>query len=264
MSNEKLWSFDDWRNWAVGRHIDIDGAYGAQCWDAFADYAIRVVGSMGLEAWTSGNAGADTGLVSSIWTKFPARPGIDKRFYKVSPNEAPRKGDVPIWGRSRPFPWSHIGMATGRTRPGQIETISQNLRGTAAVAAGAVSVDWLTTEGLLGYLRPFNNQDGEEDLTPEQDKMLRDVWSTLSGGIAGVKHRGEIHTLIGNLPSATSAAVLDTPVARSGIDAEGKPRTGDTSLRKMVGHHEHQIGLTRRIVERIESIVKTLLIGDKK
>lgn len=154
MSKASLWTFAQWRKWAVGKLIDIDGYYGAQCWDLFADYAIRVAGAVGYEPWTSGNAGQDTSLVSSIWLKFPARPGIEKRFRQVSRHETPREGDVAIWARSASFPWSHIGMCTGRVRPGQIEVISQNLQGSATSASGPASVDWLTTGGLLGYLRP--------------------------------------------------------------------------------------------------------------
>lgn len=225
MAGSNLWPFTKWREWAVGKLIDIDGWYGAQCWDAFADYAIRCAGAAGYEAWTSGNAGADTSLVSSIWLKFPARPGIEKRFRQVSRNETPRAGDVAIWARSSAFPQSHIGICTGRSRPGQIEVVSQNLRGSATSAAGAVSVDWLTTDGLLGYLRPSNSQDptptpviGEE----EDDDMANAVYVQ----DAATKGQGTVFRVLANgrkravpTPEWNAIRAQETAASRAGYPA---------------------------------------------
>lgn len=154
MSGMKLLTFAQWRKQAVGKLIDIDGAFGAQCWDLWADYAFRVHGATGLMPWTSANAGADTGLASSLWLKFPARPGIDGLFSRIGRDETPREGDVAVWARSRSFPDSHVAVCTGVSRTGQIECVSQNDLGSANTAAGATRVTWLTTGGLLGYLRP--------------------------------------------------------------------------------------------------------------
>ncbi|MCS3426734.1 CHAP domain-containing protein [Leucobacter aridicollis] len=154
MSGPKLLTFAQWRKQAVGKHIDIDGAFGAQCWDLWADYAFRAHGATGLMPWTSADAGADSGLASSLWLKFPARPGIDGLFTRLGRDITPREGDVAVWARSRQFPDSHVAICTGGVRKGQIECVSQNDLGNANTAAGATRVTWLTTGGLLGYLRP--------------------------------------------------------------------------------------------------------------
>lgn len=172
MAGIKLMTFAQWRAWAVGKLIDIDGAYGAQCWDLWADYAIRTQGATAMSTYTSQNAGNDSGYASSLWTAFPARPGIDTHFVKLGRDITPREGDVAVWARSAAFPGSHVAMCTGRTRPGQVECVSQNDQGTATAAAGATHVTWITTNGLLGYLRPKSNHndqpvspaEGEEDM----------------------------------------------------------------------------------------------------
>lgn len=58
--------------------------------------------------------------------------------------------------------------------------------------------------------------------------------------------------------NATPQRTLDAKVARTGKDKDGKPRTGYTSLRKMLASDEAQIGYTRRIVERIDGTVAAI------
>ncbi|MHA3724309.1 hypothetical protein ACXR2T_10560 [Leucobacter sp. HY1910] len=54
----------------------------------------------------------------------------------------------------------------------------------------------------------------------------------------------------------TAQLILDTGVKRTGVDKDGKPRTGNASLRSFLASWEHQVGVTRRIVERIWGKVK--------
>ena len=37
----KSFNLDNWITSRNGKHTDIDGYYGAQCWDLFADYCIQ-------------------------------------------------------------------------------------------------------------------------------------------------------------------------------------------------------------------------------
>lgn len=52
--------------------------------------------------------------------------------------------------------------------------------------------------------------------------------------------------------------VLDAPIPHQGTDANGKARTGETSLRAHIGWANHQTGTTRRAVERIETVVNAI------
>lgn len=45
--------------------------------------------------------------------------------------------------------------------------------------------------------------------------------------------------------------ILDESVPRTGTDAKGKPRTGRASLRGLLSSWEHQVGVTRRLIEAI-------------
>lgn len=171
MAGSKTWTFTQWRAWAVGKNIDIDGAYGAQCWDLWADYAIRCHGAVMMSTWTSANAGSDSGYASSLWTAFPARPCIENQFVKLGRDTTPREGDVVIWARSAAFPGSHVAIATGRTKPGLIECISQNDLGSATAANGATRVAWLTTSYILGYLRPKTSASSTPAIGQEEAEM---------------------------------------------------------------------------------------------
>lgn len=61
---------------------------------------------------------------------------------------------------------------------------------------------------------------------------------------------------IEKIAKRTAELVLNTGVKRTGVDKDGKPRTGNASLRQMLASWEHQVGVTRRIIERIWGKVK--------
>lgn len=64
---------------------------------------------------------------------------------------------------------------------------------------------------------------------------------------------------IERIAQRSAQLVLNTKVQRTGIDHEGKPRTGTQTVASMVGAYENQFGITRRLVEAIDRGVKTLL-----
>lgn len=61
-----------------------------------------------------------------------------------------------------------------------------------------------------------------------------------------------------DIAEMTAKLILDTGVKRSGTDKNGQPRTGKATLRGFLATWEHQVGITRRIVERIDVAVKKL------
>lgn len=57
----------------------------------------------------------------------------------------------------------------------------------------------------------------EDDLTPEQDQMLRTIVYTLTAGQAGVKHQGEIFGMLSEAQTFSRQAAQNTrPITRSG------------------------------------------------
>lgn len=144
-------SLDAWGRQVVGQTIDMDGWYGAQCWDLIAHWLAACGVPVALTYTAS--SGPLAGLAGSLVYSFPARPGIE-RYVDLVPATGPfQAGDVLVWGRTSTFPDTHTAVAAGPASGGQIPVITQN-DGSAAAASGAARRGTLTTAGLLGALRP--------------------------------------------------------------------------------------------------------------
>lgn len=63
---------------------------------------------------------------------------------------------------------------------------------------------------------------------------------------------------IEKIAQRTAQLVLNTGVKRTGTDKDGKPRTGKATLADMLSSWENQTGITRRIVESTNALVKKL------
>lgn len=72
-----------WAKSMIGRRVDVDGYYGAQCWD-LPNYIFN-------RYWhfkTTGNA------IAMAWYRYPR--GF--KFYKNTRNFVPKPGDFAVWG----------------------------------------------------------------------------------------------------------------------------------------------------------------------
>lgn len=150
-----LLTHDRWASLVSGRYVDIDGSYGGQCWDTFADYCISVLGVPPINTW----GGTWSGWAYAIWDQY-WNNGASKYFDLVQPHEPARKGDIPIWRQHYPhYPSTHIAVAEADA--GQfIYCMSQNsspaqpwLPGYSTSATGPNVRQYLTKQGLAGYLR---------------------------------------------------------------------------------------------------------------
>lgn len=148
-----LMDIDVWATNVDGRKIDRDKAYGAQCWDLWADYAMRCHGATLLATYTS-TRGKYPGLAGSLVDRYPAQHGIDDIFELRHGIAGIRKGDVIIWGRTPAHPETHVAIALAAASGGLVRVMSQNDAGSATVASGAARRTMLSTAGVIGYLRP--------------------------------------------------------------------------------------------------------------
>lgn len=147
---------DRWASLVSGRYVDIDGAHGGQCWDTFADYCISVLGITPINTW----GGNWSGWAYAIWDQYEVN-GAKNHFDKISPQEPARKGDTVIWtDRHWYYPASHIAIVEGDAG-GNVFCMSQNsspaqpwLPGYSTSATGPNIRQYLTKQGLAGYLRP--------------------------------------------------------------------------------------------------------------
>lgn len=128
------------------RYIDVDGVFGAQCWDQWSHYAM----ALGVPVWpTYTNAGGTAqhpGWACNVYHN--ARSSGLLQWFEILPATAtPRAGDVAFWELgSAWFPLSHVATVLSVPRPGMVRCLTQN--------PGAVQISDLVTRGIIGYLRP--------------------------------------------------------------------------------------------------------------
>jgi len=123
----------------IGRGYDIDGAYGCQCWDGYAEY-MRYLG-YGYASCTS------SGYVKDIWNNR-ASNGMLNSCVEVAPNQM-QDGDIAIWTNCAACPYSHIAVFRKDNGNGTGVFLGQNQAGKMYFWQDNISYN-----GLLGAFRP--------------------------------------------------------------------------------------------------------------
>jgi hypothetical protein len=165
--------WDDYLASVDGVPIDVDGNWGAQCWDLWSHYAMNVFGA---SMWaTSTNAGGTyhhPGYACEIWHNFWTGP-LGTWFTPVSADQPAQRGDVVLWEWGTAVgPNSHVALVV-EDRGGSLLCMTQN--------PGASHYDTLSKAGVLGYLRPDNQSIFDGSSAP----------SAPSGGGTTVGSQGE-------------------------------------------------------------------------
>ena len=123
-----------------GRTVDVDGAYGGQCWDLWSRYAQDVAGVPQSATNTT------SGYADSVYTQtWGNQSKLQAAFDKLGPDATPRKGDVAFWTRCASYPGSHVAIVIA-DQGANLLCLTQN--------PGATRQSALTKTGLIGYLRP--------------------------------------------------------------------------------------------------------------
>lgn len=120
----------------IGHEVDVDGAYGAQCWDLFAFFCKQA-------DWPIFHC-TTTGYVKDLWNNRNSS-GILNYFKIVN---APQKGDWTIWNNCAACPLSHIAMFVSDNNNGTGKFLGQNQEGYG------VTIKNFPYAGVFGYLRP--------------------------------------------------------------------------------------------------------------
>ncbi|WP_449277987.1 hypothetical protein [Leucobacter sp. GX24907] len=128
------------------RYIDVDGVFGAQCWDQWSHYAQ----ALGVPAWpTYTNAGGTSphgGWACNVYHNARSS-GLTEWFEILPATATPRAGDVAFWELGSVwFPLSHVATVLSVPRAGMLRCLTQN--------PGAVQISDFVTRGVIGYLRP--------------------------------------------------------------------------------------------------------------
>lgn len=134
-------NIQEWINSVNGKTIDMDGAYGGQCWDLWSSYARNVYGIPAADTNTV------DGYAASVYTaRYGRSSALQNTFTKESANYTSVYGDVAFWKRSG---MNHVAIVIKDNGNGTLTTISQNPNKTGYVD--------ISKNGIIGYFHPRNN-----------------------------------------------------------------------------------------------------------
>lgn len=121
-----------------GQVVDMDGAYGGQCWDLWSSYARNVYGIPAADTNTV------DGYAASVYTaRFHNSRALQDVFTKERADHTPVYGDVAFWNGAG---MNHVAIVVRDNGNGTLETISQNPN-----KAGYVTI---SKNGIIGYFHP--------------------------------------------------------------------------------------------------------------
>lgn len=149
-------SLTDWIPTVQGQYINMDNAYGAQCWDLAAHWSTV----LGLPVINTGGPGRWPGWAGNMVDAFPQSAAIAAAYELIAPGAAGKAGDIVVWGDSYYYyPSTHVAVLV-RDNGAQLLCVSQN--STPSVAGnpypdwttGPTTIQHLPRQGLLGFIRP--------------------------------------------------------------------------------------------------------------
>lgn len=128
----------EWMNTVNGKIIDMDGAYGGQCWDLWSSYARNVYGIPAADTNTV------DGYAASVYTtRYDRSQTLQNTFTREAGNYTPAYGDVAFWNGAG---MNHVAIVVKDNDNGTLNTMSQNPN-----KAGYVT---LSKAGIIGYFHP--------------------------------------------------------------------------------------------------------------
>lgn len=141
-------NIQEWMNNVNGKIIDMDGAYGGQCWDLWSNYARNVYGIPAADTNTV------DGYAASVYTaRYDRSKALQNTFTREAGTYTPVYGDVAFWNGNG---MNHVAIVVRDNGNGTLETMSQNPN-----KAGYVT---LTKNGIIGYFHP-RNREGDNNIT---------------------------------------------------------------------------------------------------
>lgn len=131
-------NISEWMNSVNGKTIDVDEAYGGQCWDLWSSYAQYVYGIPRADTNTI------DGYAASVYSaRYDRSRALQNTFSREADNYAPTYGDVAFWNGNG---MNHVAIVIKDNGNGTLETMSQNPN-----RAGYVTI---SKNGIIGYFHP--------------------------------------------------------------------------------------------------------------
>ena len=143
-------SLSEWFAQTENRFWDMDGAYGAQCWDLWAKYSMDMYGLSLQDCITP------TGYAEGCYTRYPYTQAVADTYEKMGADYNPVMGDVVFWTYgSQIYTGSHVAIVWGGITGDNIDVLTQN-----PTPAVHQTLPLMKGSQLLGYLHPRNLQPG--------------------------------------------------------------------------------------------------------
>lgn len=131
-------NIQEWMNSVNGKTIDIDLAYGGQCWDLWSSYAQYVYGIPAADTNTV------DGYAASVYTtRYDRSKALQNAFTRETGDYTPVYGDVAFWNGAG---MNHVAIVIKDNGNGTLSTMSQNPN-----KAGYVTI---SKAGIIGYFHP--------------------------------------------------------------------------------------------------------------
>lgn len=131
-------NIQEWMNTVNGKIIDMDGAYGGQCWDLWSSYARNVYGIPIADTNTV------DGYAASVYTtRYDRSQALQNTFTRETGDYTPVYGDVAFWNGAG---MNHVAIVVKDNGNGTLSTMSQNPN-----KAGYVTI---SKAGIIGYFHP--------------------------------------------------------------------------------------------------------------
>ena len=141
-------NIQEWMNSVNGKIIDMDGAYGGQCWDLWSSYARNVYGIPAADTNTV------DGYAASVYTaRYDRSKALQNTFIREAGTYTPVYGDVAFWNGNG---MNHVAIVVRDNGNGTLETMSQNPN-----KAGYINI---SKNGIIGYFHP-RNREGDNNIT---------------------------------------------------------------------------------------------------
>ena len=127
-----------WMNNVNGQVVDMDGAYGGQCWDLWSSYARNVYNIPAADTNTV------DGYAASVYSaRYDRSRALQNTFSREGANYTPVYGDVAFWDGAG---MNHVAIVVRDNGNGTLTTMSQNPN-----KAGYVTISKV---GIIGYFHP--------------------------------------------------------------------------------------------------------------
>lgn len=133
---------DAYKNAVLGKCIDLDGLYGAQCVDLFADFHYNYTGR-----WLSTNG---TGAAYGLWDARDYNAGDD--YVLITDATQLQPGDWVIFSGGQ---YGHVGMSLGYYNNGYVALLGENQGGSSCIGGGSsANIINMSLKTFRGAFRP--------------------------------------------------------------------------------------------------------------